>query len=45
LHVNYFVNLGGATAEEIVMLISIAKDNVRRKFSLQLEEEIQYVGF
>ena len=45
LHANYFVNLGGASAEEVVMLVGVAKDNVRRKFGLQLEEEIQYVGF
>ncbi len=44
-HANYFINLGGATAEEVVMLIGIAKDHVRRKFGLPLEEEIQYIGF
>lgn len=44
-HGNYFVNLGGATAEEVIILIGIAKDHVRRKFGLLLEEEIQYVGF
>lgn len=44
-HANFFVNEGGATAEEVVMLISIAKDAVKRKFGIVLEEEIQYVGF
>ncbi len=44
-HANYFVNDGGATAEEVVMLISIVKDTVKRKFGLLLGEEIQYVGF
>ena len=44
-HANYFINEGGATAEEVVMLIGIAKDTVRRAFDILLEEEIQYVGF
>lgn len=44
-HANYFVNEGGATAEEVVMLVSLVKDTVRRKFGISLEEEIQYVGF
>lgn len=43
-HANYLVNQGGATAEEVVMLIAIVKDTVRRKFGIILEEEIQYVG-
>lgn len=44
-HANYFVNDGGATAEGVLMLIAIAKDAVRRKYGISLEEEIQYVGF
>ena len=44
-HANYFINLGGATASEVVTLIGIAKERVRQKFNLLLEEEIQYVGF
>lgn len=44
-HANYFLNNNDATAEDIVMLIAIAKEYVHRKFRLQLEEEVQYVGF
>lgn len=44
-HANFFVNEGGATAAEVRELIKIAKDGVRRKFGVELEEEIQYVGF
>ena len=44
-HANFFVNEGGATADEVAMLISIAKDTVMRKFGIAMEEEIQYVGF
>lgn len=44
-HANYFLNNNTATAEDIVMLIAIAKEYVHRKFGLQLEEEVQYIGF
>ena len=44
-HANFFVNDGGASAEEVIMLIGIVKDAVQRKFGILLEEEIQYVGF
>ena len=44
-HANYFINEGGASAEEVIILISLVKDAVRRKFGILLEEEIQYVGF
>jgi len=44
-HANYFINEGGATAEEVIMLIAIAKEAVRRKYGILLEEEIEYVGF
>lgn len=35
----------GATAEEVVTLIAIAKDAVKRKYGIILEEEIKFVGF
>lgn len=44
-HANFFINDGRATAEEVVTLIGVAKEAVRRKFGITLEEEIQYVGF
>lgn len=44
-HANFFINSGGARAEEVIMLIGLVKDNVYRKFGIQLEEEIQYIGF
>lgn len=44
-HANYFLNEGGATAEEVITLITAAKDAVMRKYGIALEEEIQYVGF
>lgn len=40
-HANFIVNLGGAKAEEVVMLISLIKQKVRDVFNIQLEEEIE----
>lgn len=42
-HPNFFVNTGGATAEDVKNLIAIAKETVKEKFGIDLEEEIQIV--
>lgn len=44
-HANFIVNTGQAKAENVVMLISFIKQQVRDKFKIQLQEEIQYLGF
>jgi UDP-N-acetylmuramate dehydrogenase len=44
-HANFVVNLGGAKAQDIVMLASLIKMKVRDELGVQLSEEIQYVGF
>lgn len=44
-HANFFLNTGGATAENVRFLIQYAKEAVRRKYGVCLEEEIQYLGF
>ena len=44
-HCNFIVNTGNATAEDVVILISLIKQKVRVKFDVQLSEEIEYVGF
>lgn len=44
-HANFFLNLGGATADEMVQLIALAKTRARNEFGIQLQEEVQYVGF
>jgi UDP-N-acetylmuramate dehydrogenase len=44
-HANFIVNLGDATSEEVIMLISFVKQQVRTRFNIQLQEEIQYLGF
>lgn len=44
-HANIIVNLGGAKATDVVELINLAKKEVKEKFGIELEEEIQYLGF
>lgn len=44
-HGNFILNAGSAKAEDAVMLISLIKEKIRVNFGIQLEEEIQYVGF
>lgn len=44
-HANYLVNTGEARAEEVVMMISFIKQQVRDKFGVQLQEEVRYIGF
>lgn len=44
-HAGKITNVGGATASDVIMLISIIKQKVRTRFGLQLVEEFEYVGF
>ncbi|MBU4512927.1 FAD-binding protein [Patescibacteria group bacterium] len=44
-HANFIVNLGKATAEQIVILIAIIKQKVRNELGIQLQEEVMYLGF
>jgi UDP-N-acetylmuramate dehydrogenase len=44
VHGNFFVNLGGATANDVLQLIEVVKTGVREKFKVELELEIQIVG-
>jgi UDP-N-acetylmuramate dehydrogenase len=43
-HANIIVNLGGATAHDVLRLIELARDTVRRETGYELETEIQLVG-
>lgn len=44
-HANFVVNTGTATAEDIVILISYVKQQVRDQLGVQLAEEVRYLGF
>ncbi len=43
-HANFFLNMGGATYQDMRSLIEFAKDRVMSKFGILLKEEIQYIG-
>ncbi|MBI5166329.1 MAG: UDP-N-acetylmuramate dehydrogenase, partial [candidate division NC10 bacterium] len=43
-HANFIVNLGGATATDVLSLIDLAKERVRQETGIELELEIQVVG-
>ncbi|MCX6763139.1 MAG: UDP-N-acetylmuramate dehydrogenase [Candidatus Moranbacteria bacterium] len=42
---NYIVNMGKATAHDVIMLASLIKQKVRNTFKIELQEEVQYLGF
>lgn len=44
-HGNFIYNVDNAKAEDIVMLISYIKQQVRDNYGVQLKEEIKYIGF
>ncbi len=44
-HTNYIINTGDATAENVIMLVSLVKQQVRDQFGIQLVEEVNYLGF
>ena len=43
-HANFFINEGGATAEQVAALITTARDRVWEKFKVDLELEIEMIG-
>ncbi len=44
MHANIIINRGHATARDIRSLIAHAQDQVKKKFALELEPEIMFVG-
>jgi UDP-N-acetylmuramate dehydrogenase len=44
-HCNFIINLGGAKAQDVLKLIKLAKQKVKKVFNISLETEIQYLGF
>ncbi len=45
VHANFIVNLGGATAVDVLTLINIATEKVFNEFGIELEPEIIKLGF
>lgn len=44
-HANTLYNAGGGTASEFRALVAELKRRVRERFGIELEEEVQYIGF
>lgn len=44
VHANFFVNLGGATATDVLRLIDLIKARVREARGIELETEVEIVG-
>ncbi len=44
-HGNWIINTGSARAEDVIILVSIIKQQIRDKFGIQLVEEVQLLGF
>ena len=44
VHANYFVNLGGGTAEEALELIDLVREEVIEKLGIELETEVRVIG-
>ncbi len=44
MHANFFINLGGATADDVRALMDLAREEVLRQFKVELEPEIELVG-
>lgn len=43
-HANFIVNVGGATAEDVLWLIAHAQDTVQQLFGIPLETEVRVMG-
>jgi UDP-N-acetylmuramate dehydrogenase len=44
VHANFVVNLGGATAREVLALVNLARARVRERFGIVLEPEVRLMG-
>lgn len=44
-HGNFLQNIGTATASDVLQLIALIKTRVRDEYGIQLEEEVQLLGF
>lgn len=44
-HANFIINAGGASAEDVLILSSYLKQKVRDGHNIQLEEEVNKIGF
>jgi UDP-N-acetylmuramate dehydrogenase len=43
-HTNFFLNLGGASAADVLALMELARSRVRERFGIELENEVATAG-
>jgi UDP-N-acetylmuramate dehydrogenase len=43
-HANFIVNLGGASADDVLALMAEMRDRVQERFGIELEPEIRVIG-
>lgn len=43
-HCNFIINLGGAKANDVLLLMKLAEKEVKKNFGIKLEREVQIVG-
>jgi UDP-N-acetylmuramate dehydrogenase len=43
-HTNFFLNLGGARAADILALMELTRSRVRERFGVEMENEVALVG-
>ena len=44
VHANFISNLGGATARDVLALVTLARSRVKERFGIALETEVRLVG-
>lgn len=44
-HANFIVNTGGATAHDVATLIQEVRQEVRRRYGIELQTEVKFLGF
>lgn len=45
VHGNFMINLGGASAKDVVALSSVVKMKIRDEYGIMLQDEVQLLGF
>ena len=44
LHAGFLINVGGATARDVIQLMHVVRATVSEKFGVQLEPEVRILG-
>ena len=45
MHANFIMNMGNAKAEDIIALVELIKEEVKKKFNVGLHMEVKKIGF